>query len=148
MNESKGHYIVVVGCGRMGSYIANKLSGHGHSVVVIDRSAATFSALTAEFSGFTVEGDATRREVWNQVKMEHADVLIATTHDDNVNLMVAQAARILYRVPKVLARVYDPRREEVYARLGIDTVCPTTIAAWMLIGAVEGGHAPVAEGAA
>lgn len=130
-------YIVVVGCGRLGSYVANRLSGLGHAVVVIDRHESTFEALTPEFSGFRVEGDATQMAVLEQAKLKEADVLIATTHYDNVNLMAAQVARTVFGTRKVLARVFDPNREAFYTRLGIDTVSPTTVAAELFLKAVD-----------
>lgn len=129
-------YIVVVGCGRLGSYLANRLSRDGHAVVVIDRNKSTFDDLSPDFSGFQVEGDATQMTTLHQAKVEKADVLIATTHEDNVNLMVAQVAQKIFAVSHVLARVFDPRREQVYARLGIETVCPTSVAAEMFLSAI------------
>jgi trk system potassium uptake protein TrkA len=132
-------YIVIVGCGRVGSYLANQLSRDGHSVVVIDRDEGTFENLSADFSGFRLEGEATEMAVLKQAKLRNADVLIATTHQDNVNLMVAQAARKVFSVPQVVARVYDPRREQVYAQLGIETICPTTVAAELFLKAVANG---------
>lgn len=132
-------YVVIVGCGRLGSLLANRLSRAGHDVVVIDREESSFEALTADFSGFHLAGDATQRSVLEAAKLADADVLIATSHEDNANLMVAQVASRLFGVPKVLARVYDPKRQEVYARLGIDTICPTTVAADLFLAAVDDG---------
>jgi trk/ktr system potassium uptake protein len=132
-------YIVIVGCGRLGSHLANRLSRGGHSVVVIDRDEATFGDLSPDFSGFRVGGDATRMAVLKEAKLSKADVLIATTHDDNVNLMVAQVARRVFGVSHVLARVFDPKRQEVYAQMGIDTICPTSVAAEMFLDAVARG---------
>ena len=129
-------YVVVVGCGRLGSILANRLSREGHSVVVIDRNESTFEDLSPDFSGFRVGGDATQMAVLKEAKLQKADVLIATTHDDNINLMVAQVARKILNVPQVLARVFDPRREKVYTQLGIETICPTSVAAEMFIKAV------------
>ena len=126
-------YIVIVGCGRLGSQLANRLSRDGHSVVVIDRNESAFADLSPDFSGFQVGGDATRISVLKEAKSSSADVLIATTHEDNVNLMVAQVARRIFGVPHVMARVFDPKREEVYAQLGIDTICPTSVAARMFL---------------
>jgi trk system potassium uptake protein TrkA len=134
-------YIVIVGCGRLGSHLANQLSREGHSVVVIDTNEATFNDLSPDFSGFRVEGDAVHMAVLKEAKLKKADVLIATTHEDNVNLMVAQVARKVFGVPNVLARVFDPKREEVYARLGIETICPTSVAAEMFLRAVTNGTA-------
>lgn len=132
-------YIVIVGCGRLGSHLANRLSREGHSVVVIDTDEATFNDLSPDFSGFRVEGDAVHMAVLKEAKLQKSDVLIATTHEDNVNLMVAQVARKVFGVPNVLARVFDPKREEVYARLGIETICPTSVAAEIFLRAVANG---------
>jgi len=134
-------YIVIVGCGRLGSHLANQLSRDGNSVVVIDRDEATFNDLSSDFSGFRIEGDATQRAVLQEAKLKKADILIATTHEDNVNLMVAQVALKIFGVPHVLARVFDPKREEVYAQLGVDTICPTSVAADMFLQAVVTGCA-------
>ncbi|WP_373500825.1 TrkA family potassium uptake protein [Desulfococcus sp.] len=131
-------YIVIVGCGRLGSHLANQLSRGGDSVVVIDRDHATFGNLSADFSGFRVEGDATQMSVLREARLNRADILIATTHKDNINLMAAQVARRIFGVSHVLARVFDPRREAVYTRLGIDTICPTSLAAGMFLAAVSG----------
>ncbi|MBN1195778.1 MAG: TrkA family potassium uptake protein [Candidatus Aminicenantes bacterium] len=128
-------FIVVVGCGRLGSSLANQLSRAGHAVVVIDWDESTFGSLSQDFSGFRVNGDATHLAVLKESKLGKADILIATTHEDNVNVMVAQVAREIFQVPHVLARVFDPKREEVYSRLGIDTICPTTVATGMFLDA-------------
>lgn len=134
-------YIVIVGCGRLGSDLANRLSRIGHAVVVIDSDEDTFNDLSADFSGFRVVGDATELAVLKEAKLKNADVFFATTHGDNVNLMVAQVARKLFNVPHVLARVFDPRREQVYNQLGIETICPTSVAAEMFLMAVASGRA-------
>lgn len=134
-------YIVIVGCGRLGAHLANQLSRAGNAVVVIDRNEATFNDLSSAFSGFRVDGDATQIAVLKEAKLNKADILIATTHEDNVNLMVAQVAREIFRVPHVLARVFDPKREEVYAQLNIDTICPTSVAAELFLRAVAHGPA-------
>lgn len=133
-------YIVIVGCGRLGSHLANQLSRVGHSVVVIDTKEDTFNELSPAFSGFRIVGDATQMAVLKEAKLRQADVFFATTHEDNVNLMVAQVARKLFDVPHVLARVFDPRREQVYDRLGIETICPTSVGAEMFLMAVASGR--------
>jgi trk system potassium uptake protein TrkA len=138
-------YIVIVGCGRLGSHLANRLSRDGHSVVVIDRDEATFGNLSSDFSGFRVEGDAARLSVLKESKLKHADVLIATTREDNVNLMVAQIARTIFNVPQVLARVFDPKRQQVYTQLEIETICPTSMAAEMFLRAVDSASDPRQE---
>ncbi len=130
-------FVVVVGAGRLGSRLADALSRRGDAVVVIDRDPQRLAALPASFGGFRVEGDASHLAVLRQAGLEKADVVIATTHADNANLMVAQVARRVFGVPHVVARVYDPSREAVYARLGIETICPTTVAAELFLDTVE-----------
>ena len=126
-------YIVIVGCGRLGSHLASQLSRDGHSIVVVDTNADAFGGLSPEYSGFRIEGNGAELAVLKQAKIDQADVVIAATREDNVNLMVAQVARRIFNVPRVLARVFDPRREEVYRDLGVDTVCPTTLASGVLL---------------
>jgi trk system potassium uptake protein TrkA len=121
-------YIIIVGCGRLGSYLANNLSGSGHSVVVIDKEETAFDSLSSAYSGFRITGDATEFDVLKQVKMDKADLVIATTQEDNLNLMIAQIAKNLFNVPKVMARVLDPNREKIYRDFDIETICPTTYA--------------------
>lgn len=129
-------YIVIVGCGRLGSYLANQLSRAGFSVVVIDQNGIAFNKLSADFSGFRIEGDATQMVILKEAKLGSADVLIATTQDDNVNLMATQIGREIFHISKVLARVYDPERVDIYNHLGIETICPTSAAAEMFLHAI------------
>lgn len=127
-------YIVVVGCGRLGSFLANRLSNEGHSVVVIDVNASAFDMLTADqFSGFRVEGDATELAVLRHAKLDKADIVIGATQDENVNIMAAQVAKTRFNVPKVIARILDPNKEDFCRKLGIECICPTLIAAEKMI---------------
>lgn len=121
-------FIIIIGCGRLGSFLANRLSRDGQNVVIIDINKARFENLSAEFSGFRIEGDATETAVLIQAKINKADAMIAATHEDNVNLMIAQIAKRIYKVPKVMARIFDLKREEIFRRLGIETISPTSIA--------------------
>lgn len=131
-----GMYIVIVGCGRLGAHLANHLSRDGHSVVAIDTDERAFGNLSPEYSGFKVEGDATELAVLQQAKADKADLVIATTRDDNENLMVAQVAKAQFGVPRVLARVFEPKREAIYRRLGVETICPTSVAAELFLKSV------------
>jgi trk system potassium uptake protein TrkA len=131
-------FIVIVGCGRLGSYLANKLSGAGHGVVVVDADSEAFGKLSAEYSGFRVEGDATELAVLRQAKTGKADVVIATTLDDNINLMVAQVAKAEFGVARVLARIDAPHREAMCRRLGVEAICPTTVAGDLFLKKVAG----------
>lgn len=130
-------YIIIVGCGRLGSMLANQVSTLGISVVVIDRDEAAFSNLSAEFSGFRILGDAVELSVLHQAKIERADCLLAVTRHDNVNLMVAQVAKTVFGVSKVMARIFDPEREQVYSQFGIETVCPTRLSADVFLNALQ-----------
>lgn len=130
-------YMIIVGCGRLGALLANRLSGAGHSIVVIDTSEDSFKRLTAEFSGFHIQRDATESASLKEAKVEQADVLLATTNHDNVNLMVAQVAKHIFNVPRVLARIYDPAYAPVYEELGIEVVNPTLLSAELFMSALH-----------
>lgn len=126
---SNNKYIVVVGCGRLGAILADHLSLQGHSVVAVDRDMSAFEKLSPDFTGFRLQGDATRISVLRQAKMDKADIVVAATRNDNVNLMVVQVAKSLFNVSRVMARLHDPKRGEMYADLDIEIVCPVRVAA-------------------
>jgi trk system potassium uptake protein TrkA len=138
-------FIVIVGCGRLGSYLANRLSKAGHGVVVIDVDEGAFRNLSPEYSGFRVEGDATELAVLKEAKVGNADLVVAATRDDNINLMVAQVARSAFSVGRVLARVFDPNREEVYRSLGVETICPTALAGALFLESITADGAGEAK---
>ena len=134
-------YIIIVGCGRLGSLLAGRLSQAGHSVVVVDRQEAAFDKVALGFSGFKITGDAAELAVLRQAKIERANILLAVTDHDNLNLMVAQVAHTVFQVPRVLARVFDPTREAVYRQFGIETISPTQLSAEAFLAALQ----PLAE---
>lgn len=125
----KAKYVVIVGCGRLGGMLANRLSRANHEIVVIDRREKAFDKLTVEFTGFKILGDATELSVLKQAEIERADYVFATTTHDNVNLMVAQIAKTIYEIPLVVARIFDPARETIYREFGIETISPTKLTA-------------------
>lgn len=131
--------IVILGCGRLGSYLANQLSSGGDSVMVIDWKEAAFNNLSSDFSGFRILGDGTHMQVLRKASVEKADIFISTTDDDNVNVMTAQVARKMFDVPQVLARVLDPKREEIFTRLAIDAICTTTLSAHVFLQTIANG---------
>jgi trk system potassium uptake protein TrkA len=133
MSGRRKEYVIVAGCGRLGGHLANHLSREGHSIVVIDLNEAKFQNLSAEFSGFRLEGDASELEVLKRAKTSEADKLVAVTRSDNVNLAVAQIAKAVFNVPTVVARVSDPQREQIFRDLGIQTVSPVLLAAEELV---------------
>lgn len=121
--------VIIVGCGRVGSHLANTLSAERHEVVVIDRSPTAFSQLSREFSGRMLTGVGFDREILMKADVESADALAATTDSDNVNIVVAVTAKETFNVPHVVARIYNPQTAEIYRREGIPTVTPTLWAA-------------------
>jgi trk system potassium uptake protein TrkA len=130
--------VIIVGCGRLGAMLANQLSSSGSNVVVVDRDEASFNNLSTEFSGFRITGEAAELATLRRAKIDKADCLLAITPHDSVNLMVAQVARTVYQVPKVIARVFDPSRQAVYHEFGIETICPTQLSAEMFLSALQG----------
>jgi trk system potassium uptake protein len=125
-------YVIIVGCGRVGSELANLLSGEGHDVVVVDKSRESFSRLGDSFNGLTMVGNGFDLALLKQVGIEKADAFCAVTNGDNTNLISAQVAKKIFRVPKVFARVYDPQRAHIYAALGLDIISGTMLFAAML----------------
>lgn len=122
-------FIIIVGCGSLGSHLASELSKEGQDVAVIDKTESAFKDLSVEYSGFQIEGDATEADVLTTARIQDADVVIACTENDSVNLMIAQIAKKIYKVPVVKAQVFNPAREDIYKELGIDTLCPPILAA-------------------
>lgn len=122
-------HIVIMGCGRVGSQLARALSVEGHSVSIIDRDPKAFSALGAGFKGNTVEGIGFDHDVLTSAGIEMADSFIAVTEDDNANIVSAMVARNRFRVPKVIARLYNPDKERLYQHFGIQTMSTTGWAA-------------------
>ena len=122
----------------MGSLLANELSRRGESVIIIDSNEKSFEFLTTDFSGFQMVGDATQIEVLRKAKVDQADLLLVLTGDDNINLTVAQIGKLTLKVPHAIARVFDPTREVIFNRLGIDTICPTKLASASLMERIFG----------
>ena len=115
-------HIVIMGCGRVGSTLAHNLQARGHSVAVIDQNPDAFRRLGVNFSGLTVTGIGFDRSVLAEAGIERADAFAAVSSGDNSNIISARLARETFGVRRVVARIYDQKRAEVYERLGIPTV--------------------------
>lgn len=124
--------IVIMGCGRTGSQLANTLDAEGHQVTVLDTNNYSLRRLSAGFKGTALIGDGTNAEVLRKTGIEDAEAFVAVTQGDNRNIMAAQVAKYIFKVPKVLLRVYDPLRRELYNSLGLEAFSPTIIFAQML----------------
>jgi len=117
--------VVVVGCGRVGAGLAAGLAAAGEVVAVIDKDPKAFERLGEAFGGLTVEGIGFDRDVLERAGAASADALVAVTGGDNSNVVAARVARDAYRVPRVIARIHDPRRAALYEELGVVTVSST-----------------------
>lgn len=115
-------HVVIAGCGRVGSELATNLERLGHSVAVIDKHAKSFERLKADFSGRKIVGFAFDREILEEAGIKEAQAFASVTSGDNSNILSARVTKEHYRVPQVVARIYDPRRAQIYQRLGIRTV--------------------------
>ncbi len=113
---------MIVGCGRVGSSLARELCESGNTVAVVDRKADAFLRLGDEFSGQTVVGIGFDPDVLVAAGIDRADALVAVTNGDNSNIMIARVGRERFKVQRVVTRIYDPKRAEIYERLGIATV--------------------------
>jgi trk system potassium uptake protein TrkA len=121
-------YIIIAGCRKVGSNLAIVLSQSNHDVVVIDSDPDNFELLGSGFNGLTITGMPIDEDVLRSAGIEKADALAAVSSDDNMNVMISQVATNLFHVPKVITRMYDPDRETVFNKLGLITICPTTLA--------------------
>jgi len=118
--------LIIIGCGRVGAGLARALSQRGHTITVIDRDPAAAAGLGTAFKGRTILGSGFDRDVLLRAGIERADGLAAVTGSDEANVVTARLARHVFQVPRVVARLYDPRKAEVYRRLGLQTINPVT----------------------
>ena len=124
--------VVIMGCGRVGARLAGLLDTDGHSVTILDNDAYSFRRLPPKFSGTTLLGNGLDEEALKRAGIEEADAFVAVTQGDNRNVMATQIAKHIFNVPKVICRIYDPLRQELYSTLGLETASPTTIFAQIL----------------
>ena len=116
---------VILGCGQVGSELAGRLAGANVSCVVLDAAEDAFLHLPEEFAGTTMAGDGADEETLRRTGIEDAEVFVVATPDDNFNLMVAQLVKARFKVPKIIVRVYDPDKAELFSSLDLMTYCPT-----------------------
>jgi trk system potassium uptake protein TrkA len=118
--------VIIMGCGRVGEQLARLMSEEGHDIAVIDYDAAALARLGPDFKGRRVKGIGFDREVLLRAGIEQADAFATTSSSDNANIVAARIARNIFHVPRVVARLFDPRRAEIYQRLGLVTISSTT----------------------
>ncbi len=124
--------VIIMGCGRVGAQIAALLDRDGHKVTVLDVEQYSFRRLPENFGGTALVGDGTDEDALKKAGIEDADVFVSVTQGDNRNVMAAQIAKHIFNVPKVVCRIYDPLREQMYSVLGLETMSPTIVGAQLL----------------
>jgi len=124
--------VMIVGCGRVGSQLAVLLSQEGHNVTIIDKNSDSFKRLGGTFNGVTAVGNAFDEKLLRELKIDKQDAFVSVTSGDNTNLMASQIARKMFKVPRVIARVYDPQRADIYKKFDLDIISGTILVAAMI----------------
>jgi trk system potassium uptake protein len=125
-------YTIIVGCGRVGAQVATLLSEEGHNVVVIDKNQEAFKRLSTGFNGVTIVGNGFELDILKEAGIEKADAFCSLTNGDNTNIMASQVAKKIFKVPRVIARVYDSARAHIYESLGLEILSGTVLFAAMI----------------
>jgi trk system potassium uptake protein TrkA len=121
---SKKEFVIIVGCGRLGSTLAGDLSYKGYDIAIIDKNKNVFEELPDNFSGYQINADGTDTGILENVGIKKATMLLAVTENDNINSMVAQIAKRIYNVPNVYMRLNNPDLEEIVKDDGIKVIYP------------------------
>ncbi|TET67549.1 MAG: TrkA family potassium uptake protein [Dehalococcoidia bacterium] len=129
--------VIIMGCGRVGAQLAGLLDADGHTVTILDTDAYSFRRLAPTFGGTALIGNGIDEEALKRAGIEETDVFVALTQGDNRNVMAAQIAKHIFNVPRVISRIYDPLRQELYDTLGIEAFSPTTIFAQLVREKIE-----------
>lgn len=125
MNHKTFDKTIIVGCGRLGSKLAEHFYDIGQNVIIIDKDEDAFRKLSSVYGGITVQADACQMSTFKELDINKNSLLIVVTNHDNINIMISQIARECFGVEKIISRLYDPQRECVYKEFEIDTICPT-----------------------
>ncbi|MER3398411.1 MAG: TrkA family potassium uptake protein [Chloroflexota bacterium] len=129
--------VVIMGCGRVGAMLAWMLDREGHEVTIMDIDPNAFRFLPPDFKGMPIVGNGIDEDDLRRAGIEEADAFVAATRGDNRNVMACQIAKHIFGVPKVVCRIFDPIREDLYRRLGLITISPTLVSAKLLKEALE-----------
>ena len=132
--------VIIMGCGRVGAQLATLLDADGHSVTILDIDAYSFRRLPPSFGGSALLGNGIDEAVLQRAGIEEADVFFVLTQGDNRNIMAAQIAKHIFNVPRVICRIYDPLRQDIFATLGLESISPTKVFAEMLKSKLEGNE--------
>ena len=130
-------YITIVGCGRLGSMLAENLANNGYDIAIIDRNAKNLETLGSGFNGLRIKGVEFDNDVLIDAGIKQADCLIAATPFDNINITVALVAKKIFSVPRIIAKINDPQKKRVYDSLAIETINPIELSAYILKTRIE-----------
>jgi trk system potassium uptake protein TrkA len=130
--------VMIIGCGRVGSVLANRLDEQGHQVVVLDRNQQAFRRLSEKFSGERVVGNGLVEEFVRPTLEKKTDILFAITDKDNINLMIAQRVKLNFQLGRVIAVVHDSILAGLYKELAVETVCPTDLVIENILETIQG----------
>lgn len=131
-------YIIIIGCGRLGSTLAAELSDAGYNVAVIDSESKKLDALGSGFNGLRVKGIEYDNSVLKEAGINRASCVISVTPDDNLNITVSLIAKNIFKVRRVIAKINDPSKKDVYKVLDIETINPTELISYMIKSKIEG----------
>lgn len=126
-NKREDKYTVIIGCGRLGSKLANTLSDKDENVLVIDKDVNSFKRLSSGFGGLNIRADGTDMNVLKETQVQNASAVIVATNNDNVNVMIAQMIKTLFKVENVIVRLFDPEKKSLVKDKGIDVICPAVL---------------------
>lgn len=132
--------VVIMGCGRTGARLATMLWKAGHDVTIIDWQDSAFARLPEDFAGATFVGNAVDQNVLRSAGIESADAFVAATSGDNRNITASQIAQHAFHVPRVISRIKDPSRAEIFGKLGISVDCRTSEGAKLILAIARGDH--------
>ena len=135
-------FVVIMGCGRVGARLAQQLVSTGHEVLIMDMLPAAFERLGRDFAGSTMVGNGIDHDDLVKAGIERADAFAAVTQGDNRNIMAAQIAKHIFKVPRVVTRIYDPIRQDTFKALGLDAISPTVIGAQVCYSMLTGEESP------
>src|SRR4030042_581953 len=119
--------VVIMGCGRVGAQLAALLDSEGHQVTILDIDSRSFNKLAPTFKGNALLGDGIDEDSLKKAGIEEADTFMALSQGDSHNIMAAQIAKHIFNVPRVICRIYDPLRSELYQTLGLEALSPTNV---------------------
>ncbi|MFC1865842.1 potassium channel family protein [Chloroflexota bacterium] len=130
--------VVIMGCGRVGARLAGLLDKEGHQVIIFDTNSYSFHHLPANYGGTAIVGNGLDEDTLKKAGIMEADAFVAVTQGDNRNIMASQIAKHIFNVPRVVCRIYDPLRRDLYVDLGIEAISPTAVFAQLLKEKLEG----------